>query len=174
MSTMASQITSLTVVYSTVYSCADQRKHLSSASPAFVRGIRRWPVNSPRKGPVTRKKVVRRWTGEEVRVPLMLEILIIYRRLYGMGICFIIRNNCIEMFIHMISLFVLKCIRKHHYLSLHTLALISRFSAMAMHFCVIWWFHVAWEFRLLWIPTTQNVSRVRSAKQHLKHLIRLQ
>ena len=55
MSTMASQITSLTIVYSTVYSDADQRKHQSSASLAFVRGIHRWPVNSPHKWPVTRK-----------------------------------------------------------------------------------------------------------------------
>ena len=44
---MASQITSLTIVYSTVYSGADQRKHQRSASLAFVRGIHRWPVNSP-------------------------------------------------------------------------------------------------------------------------------
>ena len=55
MSAMASQNTSLTIVYSTVYSGADQRKHQSSASLAFVRGIHRWPVNSPHKGPVTRK-----------------------------------------------------------------------------------------------------------------------
>ena len=55
MRAMASQITSLTIVYSTVYSGADQRKHQSSASLAFVRGIHRWPVNSPHKGPVTRK-----------------------------------------------------------------------------------------------------------------------
>ena len=41
MGAMASQITSLTIVYSTVYSCADQRKHLSPTSPAFVRGIHR-------------------------------------------------------------------------------------------------------------------------------------
>ena len=52
---MASQITSLTIVYSNVHSGADQRKHQSSASLAFVRGIHRWPVNSPHKGPVTRK-----------------------------------------------------------------------------------------------------------------------
>ena len=50
MGTAASQITSLTIVYSTVYSDADQRKHLSSASLAFVRGM-----NSPHKWPVTRK-----------------------------------------------------------------------------------------------------------------------
>ena len=56
MTAMASQITSLTVVHSTVYSGADQRKHQSSASQAFVGGIHRWPVNSPRKGPVARKK----------------------------------------------------------------------------------------------------------------------
>ena len=41
MSVMVSQITSLTIVYSTVYSGADQRKHKSSASLAFVRGIHR-------------------------------------------------------------------------------------------------------------------------------------
>ena len=55
MSGMASQITSLTTVYSTVYSDANQRKHQSSASLAFVRGIHRGPVNSPHKRPVTRK-----------------------------------------------------------------------------------------------------------------------
>ena len=55
MGTMASQITSLTIVYSTVYSGADQRKHQSFASLAFVRGIHRRPVNSPHKWPVTRK-----------------------------------------------------------------------------------------------------------------------
>ena len=55
MGTIASQITSLTIVYSTVYSDADQRKHQSSASLAFVRGIHRGPVESPHKWPVTRK-----------------------------------------------------------------------------------------------------------------------
>ena len=55
MSLIASQITSLTIVYSTVYSGADQSKHQSSASLAFVWGIHRGPVNSPRKWPVTRK-----------------------------------------------------------------------------------------------------------------------
>ena len=55
MNAMVSRITSLTVVYSTVYSGADQRKHQSPASLAFVREIHRWPVNSPHKGHVTRK-----------------------------------------------------------------------------------------------------------------------
>ena len=55
MGAMASQITSLIIVYSTVYSGADQRKHQSSASLAFVRGIHWWPVNSPHKWPVMRK-----------------------------------------------------------------------------------------------------------------------
>ena len=54
MSTIASLITSLTIVYSTVYSDADQRKHQSPASLAFV-PIHRRPVNSPHKWPVTRK-----------------------------------------------------------------------------------------------------------------------
>ena len=41
MGAIASQITSLTIVYSTVYSDADQSKHQSSAWLAFV-----WPVAS--------------------------------------------------------------------------------------------------------------------------------
>ena len=49
MGAMASQITTLTIVYS------DQIKHQSYASMAFVRRIHRWPVNSPHKCPVTRK-----------------------------------------------------------------------------------------------------------------------
>ena len=40
--------------YSSGYSGANQRKHQSSASLAFVRGIHQWPVNSPHKGPITR------------------------------------------------------------------------------------------------------------------------
>ena len=55
MGAMASQITSLTIVYSTVYWSAYHRKYQSPALPAFVRGIHRWPVNSPHKWPVTRK-----------------------------------------------------------------------------------------------------------------------
>ena len=55
MGTIASQSTSLAIVYSIVYSSADQRKHQSSASLAFVREIHRGPVNSPHKWPVTRK-----------------------------------------------------------------------------------------------------------------------
>ena len=52
---IASRITSLTIVISTVYLDTDQRKHQSSASLAFVRGIYPKPVNSPHKWPVTRK-----------------------------------------------------------------------------------------------------------------------
>ena len=55
MGTVASLITSLTIVYSTVCSDADQSKHQSSASLAFVRGIHQELVNSPYKWPVMRK-----------------------------------------------------------------------------------------------------------------------
>ena len=55
MSAIAAHITSLMIVYSTVYPGADQSKHQSSASLAFVWGIHRGPVNSPHKWPVTRK-----------------------------------------------------------------------------------------------------------------------
>ena len=55
MGAMAYQITSLAIVYSTVYSGAYQRKHQSYAPLAFVWGIHRWPVHSPHKWPVTGK-----------------------------------------------------------------------------------------------------------------------
>ena len=55
MGTIAFQITSLTIVHSTVYSDADRRKHQSSAWLAFVPGIHREPVNSSHKWPVTQK-----------------------------------------------------------------------------------------------------------------------
>ena len=55
MSTVTLQITGVFIVCKTVRSGADQRKRQSSASLAFVRGIHRWPGNSPHKGPATRK-----------------------------------------------------------------------------------------------------------------------
>ena len=63
MRAMASQITSLTSVYSTVYSGADERKHQSSASLAYMRGIHRWSVNSPHKGPITRNLIINLMTS---------------------------------------------------------------------------------------------------------------
>ena len=66
MSGMVSQTTGVPIVYSIVCSGVDQRKHQSSASLAFVRGIHWWPVNSLHKGPVTWKMlpfddVITRW-----------------------------------------------------------------------------------------------------------------
>ena len=52
---MASRITSLTIVYSTLNSGADERKYQSSTSLAFMWGIHRSPVNSPHKWPITMK-----------------------------------------------------------------------------------------------------------------------
>ena len=52
---MAYQINNASIVYWTICSDADQRKHRSSALLAFVRGTHRWPVNFPHKGPVMRK-----------------------------------------------------------------------------------------------------------------------
>ena len=55
MRAMASQITNLTIVYSTFYSGAAQRKLQGPESWAFVREVHQWPVNSRHKGPVTQK-----------------------------------------------------------------------------------------------------------------------
>ena len=55
---MASQITGVWSVCSTVCSGADEIKHQSSTSLAFMRGIHRWPVHPPHKGPIMRKMFV--------------------------------------------------------------------------------------------------------------------
>ena len=55
MDAMRSQITRVSIVWSTVCSGADHRKHQRIASLAFMRGIHRWPVESPHKVPATRK-----------------------------------------------------------------------------------------------------------------------
>ena len=55
MSAMASQITGVWIVCSTVCPGAYQGKYQRSASLASVRGIQRWPADSPHKGSVTRK-----------------------------------------------------------------------------------------------------------------------
>ena len=55
MSATVSQITGVSIVCINLCSDADQRKHQSSAWLAFERGIHRWPVDTPNKGPVTRK-----------------------------------------------------------------------------------------------------------------------
>ena len=79
MSMMASQITSHTIVYSTVYSGTNQRKHQSSASLAFVWRIYQWLVNSPHKWPVTWKMFpfddVIIWTGWPLQCWIELVLL---------------------------------------------------------------------------------------------------
>ena len=79
----ASQITSLIIVYSTVYSGADERKQQSSASLAFVRGIDRWPVNSPQKWPVTRKMFPFDDVIMKAHIPALLIITMLYTCLHG-------------------------------------------------------------------------------------------
>ena len=79
MGAMASQITSLTIVYSAVYSDADRRKHQRSASLAFVRGIHRAPVNSPQKWPVTRKM----FPLDDVIMPWDLIVVIFFLPVLG-------------------------------------------------------------------------------------------
>ena len=77
MDMMASQITSLTIVYSTVYSDADQRKHQSSALLAFVRGIHRWPVNSPTQMTSNAENVYIWWRHHVIWTPHLLHFVFI-------------------------------------------------------------------------------------------------
>ena len=68
MGMMASQMTSLTIVYSILYSGTGQRNHQSSTSLAFVWGIHRSPMNSPHKWPVTRKMFPFSWCHHVFRI----------------------------------------------------------------------------------------------------------
>ena len=94
MGTMASQITSLAVVYSTVYSGGDQRKHQSSASLDFVRGIHRWQMasNAENVSIWYRHNVIIFWQGalpsvDYIRSWHNLDVFLIKRY---RGVCFFI------------------------------------------------------------------------------------
>ena len=89
MTMLASQITSLTVVYSIVYSGVDQSKHQNSASLAFVQEIHRGPVNFPHKWPVTRKM----FPFDDVIMFIFILTLVLYHLLY-------------EVVLYMISIYV--------------------------------------------------------------------
>ena len=87
MGAVASQITSLTIVYWAVDSDADQRKHQSSASLAFVRGIHWGPVNSLHKWPVTQNVFIWwrhhglpqcQWSSETGKLKAMIPISIFH------------------------------------------------------------------------------------------------
>ena len=82
---MASQITSLTIVNSTIYSGADQRKHQSSASLAFVRGIHRSPLNSPHERLIARKM----FSLDRIIIPVKATFLDILHMTYFVCIPFI-------------------------------------------------------------------------------------
>ena len=108
MGAIASQITSLTIVYSD----ADQRKHQSSTSLTFVWGIHRGPVNSPHKWPVTRKMFpfddvimlrlfinVIRIDWHKINVNKMSTLLKLHPNNAGdIVLTFSLRNQCIQTF----------------------------------------------------------------------------
>ena len=94
MTMLASQITSLTVVYSIVYSGVNQRRHQSSASLAFVREIHRGPVNFPRKWPVTRKM-------------FPFDDVIMVRWLYHQAYC-VWLSNCLGLVADVIDEYILE------------------------------------------------------------------
>ena len=71
MGAKASQITGVSIVCTTGCSGADQRKHQSSTPLAFVRGIHRWPVGSPKTGPVMRENASIWWRHHEVLLLLL-------------------------------------------------------------------------------------------------------
>ena len=79
MGAMASKITSLAIVYLTVYSGADQRKHQSSTSLAFVRRIHRWPVNSPEQRASDAENISIWWRHHDTGVMRPCVFGILYR-----------------------------------------------------------------------------------------------
>ena len=120
MGAMASQITSLAIVYSTVYSGGDQRKHQSSASLDFVRGIHRWQManNAENVSIWCRHNVIILWQGalpsvDYIRSWHNLDVFLIKRY---RGVCFLFR--CWNDFLNIANMafvlfdMVLKCVPK--------------------------------------------------------------
>ena len=103
MNVMASQITSLTIVYSSVFSGAVQTKHQSSASLTFVGGIHLWAVNSPHKGPETRKMfpcddVIIKQTQRRWRLKSMADIFRLFKKHFLLAnVCTFIENRSLRI-----------------------------------------------------------------------------
>ena len=118
MGSMASQITSPTIGYLSVYSGADQRKHKRSASLAFVRGIHRWPVSSPHKGPVTWKMFP--FNGPQWN--LLRE--------------FQMRVRCKQIVIRPFHIFT-HCVLYVHFTYLHTVDIGAQENTLQSHCCLV-------------------------------------
>ena len=97
-SPIESQITGVSIIFSTFRSGTVQRKLRSSASLAFVRGTHRWHANSPHKGPVTRKIFPVCWRHHEQQnigdKIVSFDQPFLYKKLwfYCKGILFITRD----------------------------------------------------------------------------------
>ena len=93
MGAMASQITSVSIVYSTVCSSADRRKHQSSASLAFVRGIHRGPVNSPHIWPTM---II---ATSAMIMAIAIEMIILINTMPSMNITFCLKDSAQCLFL---------------------------------------------------------------------------
>ena len=100
MSAIASDITGVSIPWSTVCSGSDQRKHQSSASLAFtVCWIHRWPVNSPQKRPVTGKMLPFDLTLLKIDrfLPFKVQILITFSSENYYSDCIVIAKTFIDL-----------------------------------------------------------------------------
>ena len=79
MRVMASQITGITIVYSTICSGADQRKHQSSTSLAFVRRIHWQQLNSPHAQRASNAENIFIWWRHHVRLAITVSADVVNR-----------------------------------------------------------------------------------------------
>ena len=151
---MASQITGMLTVYLIICSGAYQRKHQSSVSLAFVRGIHWWPVNSSHKGPVTRRMftfddVVMYTKGDQVFFYVKMFVLMVLNTLPR-------ADNTIEDGSHKWDLLHFENSWTHQGLNIYGKGLVDNTSAlvqvMAWHWIgdkpspeSIWWLRLTWD-----------------------------
>ena len=142
MSVIASQITGVSIVCSTVCWGADQRKHQSSASLAFVRGIHRWPVDSRHKGPVTRKT----FPFDDVFI-----LLYTRRRYINVGQkCF--RRSHIH---HPIKNYYV-CIFKNCTPKINDKTVVYFILAIDIYWCLIFAFFISFFYQWCFLPQIKN------------------
>ena len=145
MGVIAFQITSLAIAYSTVYSDTDQRKHQSSASLAFVRGIHRGPVNSPHKWPVTRKM----FTFDDV--------IMVYRHDHFI-LCFVMDISR-SLFTHIFQGFLFDYPSQ---LIVRDMGTINHDQTMTKHTTPRAWYlrWCVYSVTMSWVPCGNHISRI--------------
>ena len=176
-SVMVSQITSISIVYSTVCLGADQRKHQSSASLAFVRGIHQWSVNLPAQRAAENVSIWEHNCVTKMGNTFIIGILYVSNERSWFGQFLQIRSSCFLSFFLPLSFQIAHCNHLnstciYFYIpftlfQLTSHAATNHFNCICIYFLQMWSF----SFKAVWISLLQASFWVHTLSSMLRSII---